>query len=73
VVDYLKLHRISQRRTAFPPIAGPGVRADFEGGTLSLHFGPMILCSVDRRIGLIEGLMVDDPQFARSSVVVAFR
>ncbi len=40
----------------FPPVAGLSVRADFEGGTLSSDFGPMILRGVDRHIGLTERL-----------------
>jgi hypothetical protein len=40
----------------FPPVAGLSVRADFDGGTLSSDFGPMLLRGVDRRIGLSERL-----------------
>ncbi|MGB5833821.1 MAG: transposase [Thiohalocapsa sp.] len=40
----------------FPPVAGLSVRADFDGGTLSSDFGPMILRGIDRRIGLTEWL-----------------
>ena len=40
----------------FPPVAGLSVRADFNGGTLSSDFGPMLLRGVDQRIGLSEQL-----------------
>ena len=40
----------------FPPVAGLSVRGDFDGGTLSSDFGPMILRGVDQRIGLTERL-----------------
>ncbi len=40
----------------FPPVAGLSVRGDFDGGTLSSDFGPMILRGIDRRIGLTERL-----------------
>jgi len=37
-------------RLSFPPVAGHTVRADFEGGTLSSDFGPLLLRGVDRQI-----------------------
>lgn len=40
----------------FPPVAGLSVRADFNGGTLSSDFGPMLLRGIDQRIGLSEQL-----------------
>ena len=40
----------------FPPVDGLTVRADFDGGTLSSDFGPMLLRGVDRHIGLTERL-----------------
>ncbi len=40
----------------FPPVAGLSVRGDFDGGTLSSDFGPMILRGVDQRLGLTERL-----------------
>ena len=40
----------------FPPVAGLSVRADFNGGTLSSDFGPMLLRGVDQRIALSERL-----------------
>ena len=36
----------------FPPVDGMTVRADFEGGTLSSDFGPMLLRGIDHQIGL---------------------
>jgi hypothetical protein len=30
----------------FPPVAGLSVRGDFDGGTLSSDFGPLILGSI---------------------------
>ena len=40
----------------FAPVDGLTVRADFDGGSLSSDFGPMILRGVDRHIGLTERL-----------------
>jgi hypothetical protein len=40
----------------FPPIPGFTVRVDFEGGTLSLDFGPLLLRGVDQQIGLTHRL-----------------
>jgi len=40
----------------FPPVDGLSVRAEFDGGTLSSDFGPIILRGVDRHIGLTERL-----------------
>ena len=40
----------------FPPVASLSVRGDFDGGTLSSDFGPMLLRGVDQRIGLTERL-----------------
>lgn len=46
----------------FPSIPGCTLRADFQGGGLSSDFGPMLLRSVDRQIGLTERLCaaIDD-------------
>jgi hypothetical protein len=40
----------------FPSIDGLTVRADFDGGALSSDFGPLLLCGVDRQIGLSKRL-----------------
>ena len=40
----------------FPPVDGMTVRADFEGGTLSSDFGPMLLRGIDHQIGLTHCL-----------------
>tara|TARA_R110002124_G_scaffold98914_2_gene244609 strand:+ start:19324 stop:19494 length:171 start_codon:yes stop_codon:yes gene_type:complete len=40
----------------FSPLDGFTVRADFEGGTLSSDFGPLLLQGVDQQIGLTHRL-----------------
>jgi hypothetical protein len=42
----------------FPPLAGYTVRADFEGGALASDFGALLLCGIDRQIGLTDRLAV---------------
>jgi hypothetical protein len=46
----------------FPPIAGHTVRGAFDGGALSSDFGPLVMCGIDRQIGLTERLAdaIDD-------------
>jgi Transposase DDE domain group 1 len=41
---------------SFHPVAGPTVRADFEGGALSSDFGALLLRGIDRQIGLTARL-----------------
>jgi hypothetical protein len=40
----------------FPPVDGMTVRADFEGGTLSSDFGPLLLRGIDHQLGLTHRL-----------------
>ena len=40
----------------FPPIDGHTVRAAFDAGALSSDFGPLVMCGIDRQIGLTERL-----------------
>ncbi len=40
----------------FPPVAGPTVRADFQGGALWSDFGALLLRGSDRQIGLTARL-----------------
>lgn len=40
----------------FVSIAGCTIRADFQGGGLSSHLGPLLLKGVDREIGLTDRL-----------------
>ena len=44
------------KQLRFSPSAGFTVRADFEGGGLSSDFGPILLRSLDRQIGLTARL-----------------
>jgi len=46
----------TQEQLCFPPVAGLTVRGSFDGGALSSDFGPMVLRSIDRQIGLTERL-----------------
>src|SRR5437867_11759162 len=46
----------SPQQLCCPPVAGPTLRADFEGGALSSDFGPLLLRGIDRQIGLTERL-----------------
>lgn len=50
------------RPLRFPPVAGFTVRGDFDGGPMSLDFGPMILRGFDRQLGLTGRLSaaIDD-------------
>ena len=40
----------------FPPVDGMTVRGNFEGGTLSSDFGPMLLRGIDHQLGLTHCL-----------------
>jgi hypothetical protein len=40
----------------FPPVDALTVRTDFDGGTMSSDFGPLILRGIDQQIGLTERL-----------------
>ena len=42
------------QQLGFPTIAGPTIRADFEGGALSSDFGALLLRGIDRQSGLTE-------------------
>ena len=46
----------SPKQLCFPPLAGPTIRADFDGGALSSDFGALLLRGIDRQIGLTERL-----------------
>jgi len=46
----------NEEQLRFHPIDGCTVRADFDGGAMSSDFGPMLLRSVDRQIGLSDRL-----------------
>ena len=46
----------TQQQLRFPPVSGLSVRADFDGGTLSSDFGPLLLQGVDRQTGLSKRL-----------------
>ena len=46
----------TQEQLCFPPVAGLTVRGSFDGGALSSDFGPLVLRSIDRQIGLTERL-----------------
>ena len=53
----------------FPPVDGMTVRGNFEGGTLSSDFGPMLLRGIDHQLGLTHCLAqaFDDQRRAGSS------
>ncbi len=44
----------TENQLRFEPVDGLTVRADFDGGAMSSDFGPLLLRSVDRQIGLTE-------------------
>lgn len=46
----------AQEQLCFPPVEGLTVRGSFDGGALSSDFGPLLLRSIDRQIGLTERL-----------------
>jgi hypothetical protein len=53
----------TENQLRFEPLDGLTVRADFDGGALSSDFGPLLLRSVDRQVGLSErlaGALADD-------------
>ena len=56
----------------FPPVDGMTVRADFEGGTLSSDFGPMLLRGIDHQIGLTPCLAqaFDDQRHPRPTPII---
>ena len=46
----------TQEQLCFPPVEGLTVRGHFDGGALSSDFGPLLLRSIDRQVGLTERL-----------------
>ena len=44
----------TENQLRFEPLDGLTVRADFDGGAMASDFGPLLLRSVDRQIGLTE-------------------
>ena len=50
------MKHFTQEQLGFPPVEGLTVRGSFDGGALSSDFGPMLLRSIDRKIGLTERL-----------------
>ena len=45
-----------QEQLRFPPVAGHTVRGALDAGALSSDFGPLVMCGIDRQIGLTERL-----------------
>ena len=50
------MNNSTPKQLRFPPVAGLSVRGNFDGGTLSSDFGPILLRGIDQQTGLTHHL-----------------